>query len=1089
MRRALIIVGIVILFVFGAGLIGWLMRGAIVSHFVVEACKERGFVCNIEGIQVSLDNLTLERLAVTDLPGAKVATARLSADLDWPNLFQPQLSTITIDNDPKLALNYDGAAFSLGNVPFSTLLSGGGNRAPLPSINIEDTELTLNTPAGALSGILSASGRLPETGSVTAALTPTDLAQNGYRIALNKGDLALTLSGDDIAGVVGLDIAQASLPGQQIENATVAIDLDTTSSPVMNWTLQADLIKDERIGQASAVEVEGQAILSGQPERFDQSALDLIRRVSIDAKAALSDAGDRRAQGLSASILLRRDPSRSVFQLDAEAAFNEGSGPIGEVERGTLTMSGAVGTDFKALDLNGRIVTTGAAFDTREKQTFLRRFPISNPFKAHRAQFRSALDKALDRFSASSDFTLIRSPDQTLTSSLNGPIAIKAASGANLLVTPNAAKPAILMANDRVSVSGVVSMEGGGFPKATFFLRQAEIAEGGIIVQAGGIDVDAWEAAGVTLDADLTDFYFENRGQRPLRANGNVRLLIDGPVMGLEITGGELFGSFNAVRSGRNWRVETQNQSCIGFDYRRLGLAADITLGAAALRLCPPKGRLLSTSTDGVSGTLDLGRIDIPVTGSRFVGDFGLSEARFDWRVEDIISMNITAERLNLPAEIDARSVRIDARRPNLRLAFQPDLAIKASLGETKLSGELIPANIEIRTSELDGAVSLQGFQGTAISRDVRISDFRDDPLYQPFLGDLNARFDGADMALSGPFRIASSGALIGNSNAEINLFTLSGSAGFNIPELTFARRGLKPRQISERLRGLFTDAVGRVEGEADFVLDRGQLSGTGQVTISDFGFSTSRLGPVAGIDGTITFDDLIEISTPPGQMISIAAMNPGLPLSNGEIKFQILQGREARLESAIWPFAGGQLRVAPSRWTIAGTQDTVNVIADRIQLKNLVDTLQIPDLEAEGTASGTFPIELRAGSAFVNNAQFKVDGEGGRLAYGGAVLDTAGGSNQVVNDAFRALQNLQYTVLEISLNGNLLGDVTLGALLIGQNPDVLAGSQFEFDISIDSKLAQLLQTGREITNQGWLTEAVAKQVEENASNNSVPQD
>ncbi|MEM7492258.1 MAG: YdbH domain-containing protein [Pseudomonadota bacterium] len=1089
MRRALIIVGILIILVSGAGLIGWLMRGAIVSHFLVEACKERGFVCNVEGIQVSLDNLTLEKLAVTDLPGAKVATARLSADLDWPTLFQPQLVTITIDNDPKLALSYDGAAFSLGNVPFSTLLSGGSSSAPLPSINIEDTELTLNTPAGALSGLLSANGRLPETGSVTAALTPADLAQNGYSLALNKGNLDLSLSGDDIAGVVILDIAQARLPGQRIENATVTIDLDTISSPITNWTLLADLVEDERIGRASAVEVEGQAILSSQPDRFDQSALDLLSSISIDAKAGLSEVTERRAEGLSASILLRRDPSRNVFQLEAEAAFSEGSGPIGEIERGTLTVSGSVDTQFEALDLDGRIVTTGVAFKTREKQVFLQRFPVSDPFKAHREQFRNALDKGLDRFSASSDFTLIRSPDQTLTSSLNGPIAIKAASGANLLVTPNEAKPAVLIANDRVSVSGVVSIEGGGFPKATLFLRQAEIVEDDIIVQAGGIDVDAWEASGVTLDADLTDFYFENRGQRPLRANGNGRLLVDGPVMGLEITGGELFGSFNAVRSGQNWRVETQNQSCIGFDYQRLGLAADITLGAAALRLCPPKGRLLSTSSDGVSGTLDLGGMNIPITGNRFVGDFGLSEARFDWRVEDTISMDITAERLNFPAEIDARSVRVDARRPNLRLAFEPDLAIRASFGETKLSGELVPANIEIRTSELDGLVSLEGFQGSATSLDVRISDFRDDPLYQPFLGDLSAQFDGSDMAVSGPFRLASTGDLIGMSTANINLFSLSGSAGFDISELIFARRGLKPRQISERLRGLFTDAVGRLEGEADFILDRGQLSGTGQFTISDFGFSTSRLGPVAGIDGTITFDDLIEISTPPGQIISIAAMNPGLPLSNGEIKFQILQGREARLESASWPFAGGELSVAPSRWTIAGTQDTVNVIADRIQLKNLVDTLQIPDLEAEGTASGTFPIELRAGSAFVNNAQFKVDGEGGRLAYGGTALETAGGSNQVVNDAFRALQNLQYTVLEISLNGNLLGDVTLGALLIGQNPDVLAGSQFEFDISIDSKLAQLLQTGREVTNQGWLTEAVAKQIEENASNNSVPQD
>ena len=134
---------------------------------------------------------------------------------------------------------------------------------------------------------------------------------------------------------------------------------------------------------------------------------------------------------------------------------------------------------------------------------------------------------------------------------------------------------------------------------------------------------------------------------------------------------------------------------------------------------------------------------------------------------------------------------------------------------------------------------------------------------------------------------------------------------------------------------------------------------------------------------------------------------------------------------------------------------------------------------------SGIFPIELRTGSTFIKNARFQVDEDGGRLSYRGEELSNAGGSNQTVNDAFKALQNFQYTVLELTLNGNLLGDITLGALMVGKNPEVLGGSEFEFDIEIDSKLAQLLRTGREFASQEDLSKVVVRLVEDE----NAPQD
>ncbi|MEM1035349.1 MAG: YdbH domain-containing protein [Pseudomonadota bacterium] len=1088
-RRALIILAILLfMLLLGAGG-AWLMRGSIVQYFLAQACQDRGFICETERADASLSSIGLEKLRVTDTSNTPVASGDVRIDLKWPGLFQPSVSAITINQQPSLNVRYDGRSFSLGDVALSNLMSGQGGSAAIPAITVEETTLTLETPAGTLSGMLSADGVFPQDGTLKATLTPADLSQNGYRVSLNEGEIDLRLEGEIISGRSTLNIAKAVFPGQELDNAVITLDLDAQSRPTANWSLTADRIKDSRIGLFNDVEVTSQTVLSQRPYDLQVFSLDIVDSAVIEAKSGQSEAINRRAESLVSNVSLERETAGGPYVLNAEADIVSGVGPFGTAERGTLTISGNLDPDLSIFDLEGRVVATNVAANDRAAATVVNLIPVSAPLQAHGRQLRQASGQALSGFSGSADFSLLKSGEEATSFRLNGPIALKAASGANILLTPRDARPTLISTSGRTEMSGLLSARSGGLPETTVLLRELRSDAEGLNIRTGGAEIKNWRADGVTLSANLTEFALEQTPDAPLRTSGSGRLVFDGPIFGVDVTGGEVFGALNAVRSGRNWRVETQNQTCLGFDYDQLRLAPTLVLGASALRLCPPQGRLLATSSDGFSGALGLGTIDIPVSGERFQGQFGLSDAALDWRADGDLSMSVAANSLTLPLSIDGRSLRVETASPNLRLALNPALDVSAMLGVTQLSGDLVPANLEIAETRLTGGFFNSGFLGSAQTSDVRVSDFRDDPLYQPFLGDLTADFEGADMRVSGPFRLASTSELIGFAEAEINLFSLTGTANMETPILVFSRNGLKPRQISERLRGLFPDAVGSAQGRADFRIDRGQLSGDGRFTLTDFGFSTSRLGPVVGVNGTVIFDDVIAISTPPKQTFTIERLNPGLPLNNGTVEFQVLQGREARLEDARWPFAGGSLSVAPSRWTISGTEDTVEVRADRIELKQLIDTLKVPDLEAEGTLSGTFPIELRAGATFVNDARFKVDDEGGRLAYRGAVLESAGGTNESVNSAFQALQNLQYSVLEVSLNGNLLGDITLGALLVGRNPDVLGGSEFEFDISIDSKLAQLLQTGREAASQGWLTQAVARQVEEQNAETPSPQE
>ena len=174
------------------------------------------------------------------------------------------------------------------------------------------------------------------------------------------------------------------------------------------------------------------------------------------------------------------------------------------------------------------------------------------------------------------------------------------------------------------------------------------------------------------------------------------------------------------------------------------------------------------------------------------------------------------------------------------------------------------------------------------------------------------------------------------------------------------------------------------------------------------------------------------------------------------------------------WPFAGGELVSGGSSWTIAGTRDVIEVTAQSLELADLVAIFKIPDLKAEGTVTGTFPVEFVGANTFIRNASLTADSTGGNIAYTGEAADQAAKADDRVSMAFEALKDFDFTVLELNANGNLAGDILITMRLVGKSPKVLDGAPFAFNIGIDSKLMQLIQSGRSVTTSDWLTKVVA---------------
>ena len=366
---------------------------------------------------------------------------------------------------------------------------------------------------------------------------------------------------------------------------------------------------------------------------------------------------------------------------------------------------------------------------------------------------------------------------------------------------------------------------------------------------------------------------------------------------------------------------------------------------------------------------------------------------------------------------------------------------------------------------------------GRATVREVEIADLHTDPYFNPVLAILTAEFEQGAMHMTGPVRLAASGQTIADVVMDMDLASLTGTASLQGRRLVFSNPGLQPADISGRLSGALPNARGSMQAVAQFVIDRGQLAGTGEIVVEELGVDTFRLGPVDGVTGRIIFSDLLTLTTEPAQELTVGRVNPGIVLEEGRIVFQLVGGRELRLETAIWPFAGGELLIVPAIWHISGDIDRIIVRATGISLSALAEILSVPDLTASGTVSGVFPIDIIGPNAYIRNASLKADAAGGRLSYSGRISDQAAQSNEYAKLAFDALRDFEFTVLELGVDGNIAGEVVVRLQLVGLNQEVLGGTQFKFGIEVASNLAQLIQTGRSATTGQWVMDLLETQV------------
>jgi hypothetical protein len=492
-------------------------------------------------------------------------------------------------------------------------------------------------------------------------------------------------------------------------------------------------------------------------------------------------------------------------------------------------------------------------------------------------------------------------------------------------------------------------------------------------------------------------------------------------------------------------------------------------LGSETVRLCSLAGQpLLAVDVRGVTGGVQTGPLALD-------GVLGTSPMRLE----------AAGGRYAFGRDGALRDVNltIGTGESSLRLAAQT-LSLTGSTG--RLSGEFDESRVRLGTIpfNLDQMSGNWGYANGQLVVDGRldVTDIDrgdgdgdgepDAPRFEPMVV-RDARLTLADGRIDAAGRLINRESEVAVADVELThgLTSGTGHAAFTLVPIRFSEAGLQPFTLSELARGVVSNVDGTVNGNGRIDWNSDRVTSVGSFSTSNASMAAA-FGPVQGLTGTIRFNDLIGLSTPPGQRATIASINPGIEVIDGEVLYQLLPNQQVRLESGRWPFAGGLLRLHPALLDFAADRPRQLVFdVEGIDAARFLQRYGFENISATGVFDGVLPTVFDADGGRVEGGSLVVRDGGGSLAYVGELTNRELG--YFGNLAFGALRSIRYDSLVIRLNGNIDGEMLTEVSFVGlgQGPGArnnfltrqIAQLPFAFNIRINAPFRQLLTSARSL--------------------------
>jgi len=591
-----------------------------------------------------------------------------------------------------------------------------------------------------------------------------------------------------------------------------------------------------------------------------------------------------------------------------------------------------------------------------------------------------------------------------------------------------------------------IAMGGGGLPQGRVSLRQPRAGA----PMTGVADLAPYAANGQRLALSPIHFGPGPGGSTALSTvaqldgafpNGRVQALRL-PITGRIGRGGSFaFGTSCAV---------------VSFNYLRM---STLQLGAARVPVCPIGGAIISKNPGGSV------QANARFTALVLNGRLGSSPLHLQTSGGQVIGQQFSFANLGLRLGRATSPVLFDANRLTGSFAG----ALHGSFAGATASIGKVP----LQLSDGSGTWTYRN-RDLSVNSALTVADRDPNPRFYPLRSD-NVHFTlaGDMIRATGALRHPATGTVVTDVTIEHRLSTGAGHALLDVPGLTFGPN-LQPDEITRLTEGVIALVNGTVTGHG-----RIDWSSGGEVTSSG-DFSTAGLdfaapfGPVSGASGTIHFNDLLGLTTPSGQMLSVKAINPGILVENGVIRYQLLPHQLIRIERGEWPFMGGRLILEETVLNFGKpSAKRLTFRVEGLDAHTFVSSLGFKELEATGTFDGVLPMIFDESGGRIVGGRLDSRPGGGSLAYNGVVnkadLGTMG------NIAFNALRDLRFKSMIIRLDGDLAGEFTsrlaIDGVGLGQTStqklirSLLSKIPLKLNVTISGPFRALIATAKSVTD------------------------
>lgn len=364
----------------------------------------------------------------------------------------------------------------------------------------------------------------------------------------------------------------------------------------------------------------------------------------------------------------------------------------------------------------------------------------------------------------------------------------------------------------------------------------------------------------------------------------------------------------------------------------------------------------------------------------------------------------------------------------------------------------------------------------------IIIKDKEKSPRFAPF--ELNGRGELLNQKLTifGDANLLRNKKTIAQIYLGHNLNDGLGSVVIDASKLEFSPKkpiSLDLDDIIPAAQGIFVNSIGPMAAIAKIEWSPNEeIKSSAKISTKDFGFNGTLLS-MNGISGDIVISDLFKLKTPSVQNIEISQMNPGIPIIDGLLGFELSGDNSLDLKQVKWTLADGKLELKPVKIPFDKGVEQFEIIATNIDIEKLLKLAKVPNIEIEGKMSGSLPIFIKDNSFEIIGGKLLADGEG-VFRYTGPSLGNetpkpkgieklkfkiAGTQKGGAELAIDALRDLRFKVLQIDVDGRLTGQMQFKILLEGSNPELLNGQIFRFNIKLDIPLGEIIERYNNIFN------------------------